>query len=126
LAGRIGAINILGPDSSASQHARDKLLIANEEFYRGCDWSLDIRDAECDSLMITGIPVHLIRRDPATQCVVTRAKAEKGGWKELDLSDCAFGYIIDQMLKGPDSAQVLVAPKRSRHFRASLKAIQLS
>lgn len=89
---------------------------ANVKYYATVDWALDISEGrfiECD---IRRVPAHLIRRDPETQIVVTRAKALLGEWKELDLSKTYWRGWIELFLKEGDPDVVLVAPKRHPKF----------
>ncbi len=99
---------------------------ANEEFYTSVDWALDIRQAEFDECDLRGgIAARLIRRDPETQVVVTRSRALNGEWRNLDLSATHWGVSLENFLKTGDQDRVLVAPKRSKQFKALLRGLQL-
>ncbi len=102
---------------------------ANADYYKHVDWALDLSEAEfsgeCD---IRGIPWQLIKRDPETQIVVTRQKAEAMSYEleqlNLDLTTY-WGTAIRSMLKRGDDGAVLVASKRSKKFRDYLKGLHL-
>lgn len=105
------------------QPAFDK---ANAEYYRHVDWALDISQAEFKAFTFRGgIPVHLIRRDPETQVIVTRQKAIDGKWRELAYQDGLCKTSLDLFLKREDPATILVAPKRHRKFPNYLADLQL-
>ena len=72
------------------------------------------------------MPGELVRRDPATQVLVTRETALQGVWRALDLSatwwDIALQHLIDD---GRIRAHVLVAPKRHPRYRRLLDGLKL-
>lgn len=99
---------------------------ANEEFYATVDWALDISQAEfveCD--LRGGIPARLIRRDPETQVIITRARALNGAWRKLDLTGTHWGVSLENLLKGGEQEKVFVAPKRAKEYKALLRGLQL-
>jgi hypothetical protein len=104
------------------QQAFDK---ANDLYYSTVDWALDISQGEFKECQIEGIPAQLIRRDPETQVVVTRAKAALREWQKLDLSKTHWATSLAFLLSGRDQDVVLVAPKRSKKFRDLLAGIKL-
>lgn len=131
LKGRVGkvmisstvSINLLDtPKHVPIQQAFDQ---ANQDFYRTVDWALDISQAEFEDVDLRGVPAHLVRRDPATQVVVTREKAIQGAWREVDLSGTHWATSMDFLLRREDQAVVLVAPKRSKNFRRLLDGLEL-
>jgi hypothetical protein len=89
---------------------------ANADFYRGVDWALDIREAEFVDCVLRGIPAALVRRDPDTQVVVTRASALDPAWRALELSDTHWATAIETFLESGKADIVLVAGKRHPHF----------
>lgn len=98
---------------------------ANAEYYRSVEWALDISQAEFKELDIRGVfPVHLIRRDPETQVVVTRERALKHEWKSLDFQENLLPFSIDFFLKEEEPATLLIAPKRHPKFRRYLQDIK--
>jgi hypothetical protein len=129
LRGRIGRLMIstnLRQSYSTSAGAIRAFDEANAAYYSVADWALDLSQAEfsgeCD---IRGIPARLIRRDPATQIVVTRARAMEGRWRELELERTYWAGWIELFLRGRDPDVVLVAPKRSRRFKELLAGLEL-
>jgi hypothetical protein len=91
----------------------------NAEFYRGVDWALDIREAEFVECDLRGIPARLIRRDPATQVVVTREAAlDEERWRSLNLSGTHWSTAIEMFLERGEPDVTLVAGRRDRKFRA--------
>ena len=130
LAGKIGRLmfsGILCPISSVTSSMQRAFAEANAAYYANVDWALDISRAEFRECDIRGIPARLIRRDPETQTVVTRAKAAEGRWRELDLSKTHWQTAIDFLLteRPNDPDVVLVAPKRARDFRDLMDGIRL-
>jgi hypothetical protein len=91
---------------------------ANAAYYTGVDWALDIREAEFENdVDLRGVPGHLIRRDPETQVLVTRAKALEGKWRNLKLERTYWPTAIEFFLKESHlDALVLVVPK---HLKSS-------
>ena len=132
LKGRIGNLKIsdfiIAADASPALRHKINLRFqaANAEYYKNVDWALDISKAEFEECDIRGVPGHLVRRDPETQILVTRAKAEAGDWKRLDLSRTYWATAIDVALKEPHYADmVLVAPKRNPRFKELLAGLNL-
>jgi hypothetical protein len=111
-----------GRATTEQQRAFD---IANEEFYSSVDWALDISQAEFGDCTLWGIPAKLVRRDPETQFVVTRAKAIKGEWRNLDLAGTHWPVSLGELLRYGLADTVLVAPKRSKKFKTLLRGLQL-
>ena len=101
--------------------------VANAEYYRSVDWALDISQGEFKELDIRGVPTHLIRRDPATQVVVTRQKAEEGRWRDLEFNEGLWPISLALFLQIDEfsTSKVLVAPKQHRKFRRYLEDLQL-
>ena len=81
------------------------------KFYSSIDWALDISCAKFKDFDIRGVPAKLIRINPETQAVVTRARALKEGWREaLSPSNTLWPFMIESFLSGGDDDMVLVAP----------------
>lgn len=132
LAGKIGRVmvsSILCPIKDATPSRQRAFAEANAAYYADVDWALDISRAEFHECTIRGIPARLIRRDPETQVVVTRASAVQGRWRNLDLSGTHWATSLDLLLtdntRQNDADVVLVVPKRSSHFRRLLEGIEL-
>jgi hypothetical protein len=103
--------------------------VANAEYYRHVDWALDISQGEFKEIDIRGVPARLIRRDPATQVVVTRTKALQGRWRDLRFPDgdpSVWWVVLDNFMAfGHDDDVVLVAPKRSKDYAALLEGLHI-
>ena len=79
------------------------------------DWALDISEAQFTDFSMRGVPAELVRRDPATQVVVTREKALRTGWREqLSPTNTLWPFVIDMFLRDDEPDIVLVAPKGKR------------
>lgn len=125
--GRIGRVMLspvvsAGLATPAQQRAFDE---ANAAYYATVDWALDIRDAAAEELDIRGIPPTLIRRDPATQVVVTRERALEGRWRQLDLSQTYWPGVLQNFLDDGEPWILLVAPKRHWKFRQLAEGLRL-
>jgi hypothetical protein len=70
------------------------------------------------------MPGHLVRRDPATQFLVTREKALQGAWRKMDLSDTYWPISLEMFLEGGLDSEVLVAPNRIREFHKLLDGLK--
>ncbi len=98
--------------------------------YKETDWALDIREARFYSLTVQGVPSNLIRRDAATQAVVTRNAATRLLGDALErfpaLGETYWLYELDRFLQR-DTAEdvVLVAPKRHPNFKEELDGIRM-
>jgi hypothetical protein len=127
LKGGVGKIMISGAVAPgvASPKEQSAFDEANAAYYAAVDWALDISEAEFAECDIRGIPARLIRRDPATQVVVTREKALEGKWRYLDLSRTYWRQWIELFLSDTDPDVVLVAPKRSRQFQNLLDGLNM-
>lgn len=134
LKGKIGQImlspvvDLLGEKPDV-QVAFDK---ANSDYYQNVDWALDISQGEFQNLDIRGIAARLIRRDPETQIVITRARAEamNSDLKKIKFPVCKPGFswggiIRDFLQYDTDEDIVLVAAKGDSDFKAQLKGIHL-
>src|SRR5262249_22631420 len=80
LIGKIGRIkiNTAAHFVDRSPETQGPFALAKSEFYKGVDWALDISEAHFREFDMHGVPARLVRRDPATQVVVTREKAMQG------------------------------------------------
>jgi hypothetical protein len=95
-------------------------IAANEEFYRNVDWALDIRQIKCSRFEIRGsIPVHLIRRNPDEQFIMTREIAENGKWKLYEPMNW-FDLSIKDFLNSSADSELFIAPRRSKKFKEEL------
>jgi hypothetical protein len=106
---------LIGEDERRKQV--EAFRIANSEYYDRVDWALDISQAEFKELDIRGVPSRLIRRDPKTQVVVTRAKALEGGWRSLEFRENLWPVALEGFLRSNEESVILVAAKRHIKFR---------
>lgn len=95
---------------------------ANLDYYRSCDWALDISKAVFTVMpALRGVPGRLVRRDPETQLLITRERANSTAWREsVDWSkgDRTWCQVtIDQMDLGGTDSTVFVVPKADRKFK---------
>jgi hypothetical protein len=111
-----------GMASSEEQRAFDS---ANAAYYATVDWALDIREAFFVDADLRSVPGRLIRRDPETQVLVTRAKALQGAWRHLDLTRTHWPTVLDFFLKQGSADIVLVASKRAHDFKRLLAGLQM-
>jgi hypothetical protein len=74
------AVVATGTTTKEQQQVFDE---ANAAFYASVDWALDISEAEFVECDVRGIPGTLIRRDPASQVLVTRKAAIAGRWRDI-------------------------------------------
>lgn len=112
----------LGKATKEQQQAFDD---ANATYYKDVDWALDISQGEFEECEIQCVSAHLIKRDPETQVVVTRAKAARGEWRQLDLSKTHWPISLQFLINRGDQDVVLVAPKRSKKFRDLLAGLKM-
>lgn len=99
---------------------------ANEEYYARVDWALDVSQGEFEELELTGIPADLIRRDPGTQAVVRHATvvSTQETWEKLNLEGTPWLLALRDLLRWNLRDEVLVAPKRSKHFQRWLTGLE--
>ena len=129
LKGKIGGV-MLSPliDPSSATPAEQRVFDeANAAYYATVDWALDIREAEFEEVDLRSVPGRLIRRDPATQVLVTRERAADGRWRNLGLGlqtywPTAIEFFLED---SKEEAIVLAAPKRNREFRQLLWGLQV-
>jgi hypothetical protein len=87
LKGKMGSLSLTshrwGHPSPDEQAAFDASAV---EFYKSVDWALDISEARFRELdWRLNVPARLVRRDPATQAVVTRERAIEAAWRKIPL-----------------------------------------
>jgi hypothetical protein len=135
LRGQFANININQPYTSrlvASRNARYRQLMeiqqkfneADDQYYRNVDWALDIREAQVLGLKIDGVPVHLIRRDSATQAVVLRKHINEQRWKTVDLAGTWWKSTLVAAANKTEGDLVLVAPKLHKSFEVQVEGIR--
>ncbi len=128
LKGKIGRV-MFSPavaPATATREQQQAFDDANAEFYKNVDWAMDISEGEFEECDIRNVPANLVRRDPETQVIVTRAKAARGEWRRLDLSKTYWAASLDLLLNRGDQDVVLVAPKRNKtKFSALLDGLKM-
>lgn len=127
LRGKIGRImfsHLVAP-GVANQDQQRAFDSANAAFYKNVDWAMDISEGEFAECTVYNVPAKLVRRDPKTQVVVTRAKAMQGDWRRLDLSKTYWPASLGLFLERGDDDVVLVAAKRSEKFSALLDGLKM-
>jgi hypothetical protein len=104
----------------------DPIVVANQLYYQNVDWALDISQARFTgiSMQPCDIPTRLIRRDPATQVVVTRDSLATGDWAAACAGSGGWQIAIEDFLASGLPDTVLVASKRGRYFKGELAAIE--
>jgi hypothetical protein len=119
-----GGLEFLAAGLYQPDAERAALLAANGAYYADVDWALDISDARFTSVSFvrSDIPARLIRRDPATQVVVTRRRLLGADWQGL-LGNAAVAIGIDRFMETGSEDTVLVASKRSRRFAQEMAVI---
>jgi hypothetical protein len=127
--GKIGRVMLSRAVASgtATQEEQRAFDDANARFYAGVDWAIDISQAEFEECDARGVPGALVRRDPATQVLVTRHAAIAHSWRDVDLSGTYWATALDLFMESQAPDVVLVAPKRSKNFerlRAALEALR--
>jgi hypothetical protein len=119
---------IRGPiDSIDIRHPRqvmgpEPLIALHDAHYATVDWALDISDARFARCDISGVPGRLVRRDPKTQILVTRARALAAPWQEVAEGEWKVG--IERMLKAEAESTVFVACSREDSFSETLAVFQ--
>ena len=101
----------------------DPFVVANAAYYEGVDWALDISEARFTDIVLgSGIPARLIRRDPATQVVITRAALADGRWRDLVADAGGMSVGFERFLVTEFEDTVIVAGTRGRYLAKQLAA----
>lgn len=114
LQGRVGSIKVNSyPDFDETDPTLAKPFdAARADFYAATDWALDISEALFREFDLSGVPARLVRRDPKTQVVVRREKAESFRWQDKVVSWNTFWpTVVELALEENDPDFVLVAPR---------------
>lgn len=96
---------------------------ANADYYKDVDWALDISQAEFTSGEIEGIPPDLVRRDPATQFILSAKAIKEGRWREVEEARADWYALLDAYEKEGMGDIVLVAPKAAPDFQTLLNGL---
>ena len=110
----------LGPHGPALD---DPFVVANDRYYEDVDWALDISEARFTDIVLgSGIPARLIRRDPATQVVITRVALADGRWRDLVSDAGGMSVGFERFLVSGFADTVVVAGTRGRYVAKQLAA----
>jgi hypothetical protein len=101
---------------------RPSLARRHREYYETIDWALDISKARFIRCEIPGVPAHLVRRDPATQAVVTADAARRQAWNHA-VEDHFWSLTLKKLAESERKAQVIVACPRGKKFEQELRII---
>ena len=96
-----------------------RAIVRHKDFYETVDWALDISEARLTRCDISGVPGHLVRRDPATQILITRERALAAQWTAVAPQTPEY-YGIERLLESPMDSTVLVACPRDKDFDRTL------
>jgi hypothetical protein len=127
LSGKFGTIcvtndrlDLLDPDPQ-DQAAFDQAAV---DYYRDVDWALDISDARFRALdWRLNVPARLVRRDPATQVIVTRERALEQAWRRILLHPSLVASL--EMFVGSGLADtILTAGRASSSFKQEMESLQ--
>jgi hypothetical protein len=104
----------------------DPIVTANQRYYETVDWALDISEARFTGIDMSrcDIQARLIRRDTATQVVVSRESVSNGDWASACADSGGWQIAIEDFLASGLPDTVLVACKRGRYFKGQLAAIE--
>jgi len=101
-----------------------EFIADNDELYRNLDWALDITDADFSAFEIrASIPPRLIRRNPDSHFIMSRAVALSNEWKNYEPSG-AFQIGVSMFLESGADEELFVAARRSKHFEAELNFLR--
>lgn len=119
--GPIDALDLRSPRQLRDPQ-RPSLPQIHDHFYRSVDWALDIREARFKRCDVGGVPAHLVRRDPATQILITRERALAGAWREVT-ADHFWRIGIEDLVDSGEESEVFVACPRGGRFEQELALI---
>lgn len=110
LQGRIGKLMLKPGALIDSSGAEERYRGAAIAFYENVSWALDVTGARFKEVDLSGVPARLVRRDPRTQFVVTRASAASGAWRGVGLSDDWLPAALELLAASDRDAQVFAVP----------------
>ncbi|OIJ84935.1 hypothetical protein BIV25_45470 [Streptomyces sp. MUSC 14] len=118
LSGRIPQLMVRPAHYSLPEAVQEAFRDGAERFYAEVDWALDIAAAKFSDAEFSGIPGHLVRRDPETQFLLHRDRAETADSQAF--SPRARSYLAKARTSSYPTV-VVVAPTRSKYFKDVLK-----
>ncbi|EYT82044.1 hypothetical protein CF54_15635 [Streptomyces sp. Tu 6176] len=121
LSGRIPRLMTRPAHSSLPAEVQEAFRDGAERFYASVDWALDISAAKFSDAEFSGVPGHLVRRDPKTQFLLHRDRAEAADAEGF--SSRARSYLA-KARTSPYPTLVVVAPTRSKYFKDMLQDLE--
>jgi hypothetical protein len=94
------------------------------DYYADVDWALDISEARFRRCDIDGVPGRLVRRDPATQVLITRDRVLTTPWEEVMAGTVEF-FSVQGFVRSGAESEVVVACPRDDRFEAALASLAL-
>jgi len=122
----LGGLKVI---TKSTFHAHDShepaFARARQRHYADVDWALDVSQAWFGgSAELNGVPARLVRRDPRTQVILTRARATKRGWrKKLASWNTYWPMIIDSFLETGEPDEVLIAHRSGRGQKTFMRLV---
>lgn len=128
LRGRLGSLIWNPPYEWLGKEWKTDLLDHIKAFYSTVDWAIDVSEARFQSVPAFrfGPPGDLIRRDPATQALVKRARALTFDWKALGRRIGVWRVVLEDLVTFPWPESIVLIPAilGSRH-REEIEGIEL-
>ena len=91
---------------------------ANQKLYEAVDWAIDVSEAKFTTLQtLSGIPPHLVRRDPTTQFVLTRTSAEA---IVREKPHSIWSIVAEELIKSPMPGEVVIVGRGAERHEADL------
>lgn len=108
--GKFGTFRI-EPSNVRDESLREDFLESARKFYENVDWAVDISGAEINDCVLTYVPGHLVRRDPATQLLIHRNRVDAA---ELGGLPSSARLAAERALRSPFDTVVAVPPMLSK------------
>lgn len=122
LIGAMPALKLMPVHSSLSDETKEAFRKGAERYYQDDEWALDISQAQFSDAEFSGVPGHLVKRDPATQFLVHRDRAEAADPEGL--STRALSYL-KRAQQSAFPSTVIVAPTKSKYFDKLLAGLEM-
>ncbi|HEX6965066.1 MAG TPA: hypothetical protein VF166_04635 [Gemmatimonadaceae bacterium] len=124
LTGRIAAPKVNEAGFNWTDDLSRQWLHANEEYYAGVDWALDLRGATFSTFFtLPGVPADLVRRDPTTQFVLRRERV-MAYQRPPDQARTIADIVIDNLVASGLPDVVVVTGQGSRKFAEHLRVME--
>ncbi|MFF9340714.1 MULTISPECIES: hypothetical protein [unclassified Streptomyces] len=121
LSGRMPELMTRPAHHSLPAEVREAFRKGAERFYAEVDRALDITAADFSDTGFSGIPGHLVRRDPKTRFLLHRDRAEAADPEGFSRGARAH---LTSARRSPYPTLVSVAPPRSRYFKRVLDDLE--